>query len=141
MNHPDDNDYGQPTTKAAKFYSDALARHTSLLGAFERALRILDELYQRLERDMYAGMAYKAGDDRSGKPTEGFYNPAHTKDAVNLSRALAQAGAVHARLLENEAVRADSMSDAEKVKYMVAFLRKKPEAVRQDVIKALQISL
>jgi hypothetical protein len=125
-----------PEIKAARAYGEALSRHTSLLAAFERSLRVTDELYRRLERDMYAGMAYKGADgtDEPGsRPTQGTYNAQHAKDAVALSRALSQAGAVHARLLENEAARADSMSQAEKVRFMVGALRKLPMAERQRV--------
>jgi len=135
MFKPTDNP--SPQEKAAKQYSESLNRHTSLLGAFERALRIIDELYQRLEREMYAGLAYKASSTEPRKPTQGFYNSTHAKDAVNLSRALAQAGAVHARLLENESARAEAMSEEQKVAYMITALRKKPTAVRAQVIEAL----
>lgn len=105
--------------KAALKYSEALNRHTSLLAAFERSLRITDELYQRLERSMY--------DSKMG--TE--YSSQHARDAVSLSRALAQSGAVHARLLEHEAARADAMSDDEKRKFMMIALKKLPLSIRQ----------
>jgi hypothetical protein len=110
---------------AAAKYDAAVSRHVGLLDAFERALRIVDDLYTRLEREMHAPYADKA------------WNPGHARDAVALSRALAQAGAVHARLLEQEAVRADNMSDSEKVAYMVAALKKRPASVVQDVIREL----
>ena len=107
--------------KAALKYSEALNRHTSLLAAFERSLRITDELYQRLERDMYAPR----------DPKDKSYDSHHARDAVSLSRALAQAGAVHARLLEHEAARADAMSDDEKRKFMMIALKKLPLSIRQ----------
>jgi hypothetical protein len=105
---------------AAARYQAALARQTSLLSAFERSLRIMDELYQRLERQMYA-----AG------PNSREFDPRHAREAASLSRALSQAGAVHARLLENEAARADNMSDDDKRRFMLLALRKLPYSVRQ----------
>lgn len=125
-----------PEEKSAKLYAEALAREVPLLQAFQRGLRITDELYQRLEREMYAGMAYKASDGSEG-PTKGFYNSQHARDAVSLSRALSQMGAVHARLLENEAARAESMSDEEKIRFMVRHLRSKPYSIRQAVVAEL----
>lgn len=109
-----------PEEAAARRYTAAIERHTSLLSAFERSLRITDELYQRLERAMYAN-----------GPTTKEFDPRHAVHAVSLSRALSQAGAVHARLLENEAARADAMSDEDKRRFMFAALRKLPYSVRQ----------
>ncbi len=114
-----------PEEASAARYAEAQARHISLLAAFERALRITDELYQRLEKEMYEPNPARA------------YNPNHARDAVSLSRSLAQAGAVHARLLNDESARADAMSDAEKVEYMVAALKAKPRSIREAVAREL----
>lgn len=110
---------------AAAKYAEAQARHTSLLAAFERSLRITDELYQRLERELYSPLG------------KNQYNSQLAKDVIGLSRALAQAGAVHARLLNDEAARANALSQAEKVKYMVAALRQLPRSTREEVIREL----
>lgn len=118
-----------PEEAAAQRYAEAQARHISLLAAFERALRITDELYQRLEKAMYA----VPNDGHKVRP----YDPGHARDAVSLSRSLSQAGAVHARLLNDEAARADALSDAEKVDYMVAALKLKPKSIREAVIREL----
>jgi hypothetical protein len=115
-----------PEEKAAAKYAEAQARHTSLLSAFERSLRITDELYQRLEKELYVP-----------GPGGRMYNPQLAKDVVALSRALAQAGAVHARLLNDEAARADAMSEADKIKYMVAALKTKPKSIREAVVREL----
>jgi hypothetical protein len=115
-----------PEMQAANAYARATQRHTSLLKAFERALRIVDELYQRLEKSMY--------DPRDG---QAMYSSKHASDAVALSRALAQAGAVHARLLEQDSARVDAMSDDEKLQFMLLELRRKPLAIRQQVAAAL----
>lgn len=111
---------------AAKQYAEAQARHTSLLAAFERSLRITDELYQRLERELYSPLG------------KNQYNGQLAKDVIGLSRALAQAGAVHARLLNDEAARAQSLSAAEKVRYMVQALKQLPQSARDDVIRELR---
>jgi hypothetical protein len=129
-----------PEILAAAAYSEALNRHTPLLTAFERGLRIVDELFQRLEREMYSGPGYEGGyvaDHQQGPkkagrpPTKGFLDPKLANTAVALSRALSQAGAVHARLLQDENARADRMSDAEKIDFMLAAMRTKPLSVRQ----------
>jgi hypothetical protein len=115
-----------PQERAANQYAEAQARSTSLLAAFERSLRITDELYQRLEKELYAP-----------GPASREYNPALARDVVALSRALAQAGAVHARLLNDEAARAQGMSDADKVRYMVERLKKLPKSQREEVVREL----
>lgn len=117
-----------PELLAAAAYTDFRARHVPLLTAFERALKIVDEMLLRVERDMHAGLAYK-----------GDFNKKSADAAVALSRALAQLGAVHARLLDNEHAAADSLSEAEKVAYMVAALRAKPKSIRDAVIAELQL--
>lgn len=114
-----------PELKSANAYAQATQRTTSLLQAFERALRIVDELYRRLEKDMHS------------PATAEKYLGGHARDAVALSRALAQAGAVHARLLEQESARVDAMSDDEKLQFMLLELRRKPLAIRQQVAAAL----
>ncbi len=111
--------------KAAEAYAEALAREVPLLAAFQRGLRITDELYQRLEREMYHPIGGKV------------YNSQLSKDAVALSRALSQMGAVHARLLESEATRANSMSDDEKLKLIVETLRKKPMSIRHALAQQI----
>ncbi len=126
-----------PTTeeKAAEQYAQALAREVPLLQAFQRGLRVTDELYQRLEKAMHADNGYAL----PGDPTRGFYDAQHAKDAVNLSRALSQMGAVHARLLENEAAKAENMSDEDRTKYMVLALKKLPYSMRQAVAAELLV--
>jgi hypothetical protein len=131
-----------PEILAAAAYSEALNRHTPLLTAFERGLRIIDELFQRVEREMYAGPGYgtQGRPDSDGKrplPTKGFVDKNLANLAVSLSRALSQTGAVHARLLADENARADKMSDEEKVKFMVQALRAKPMSVRAAVAQEL----
>jgi hypothetical protein len=111
-----------PELLAAAAYTDHRARHVPLLTAFERALKIVDELFQRIERSLYGGLGYK-----------GDFDPKLAAASVALSRALSQAGAVHARLLEQEAAAADSMSLADKLKYMVAMLKQQPLSVRQQI--------
>jgi hypothetical protein len=106
--------------RTAQRYQESLARHVSLLQAFERSLRITDELYRRLEASMYGSTL-----------TDKHFDPKHASSAVALSRALAQAGAVHARLLENEAAQADNMSDDDKRRFMLIELRKLPYSLRQ----------
>jgi hypothetical protein len=124
-----------PELLQAAAYSEALNRHTPLLTAFERGLRIVDELFQRLEREMYAGPGYSVEDQRtpgaSKLPTKGFLDTKLANAAVALSRALSQAGAVHARLLADENARADKMSEADKIDFMLAAMRSKPLSVRQ----------
>lgn len=121
-----------PELQAAAAYSEALNRHTPLLTAFERGLRIVDELFQRVEREMYGGVGYGGTPpNAAGAPTKGFLDPKLANTAVALSRALSQAGAVHARLLADENARADKMSDEDKVRFMLQAMRSKPLSVRQ----------
>ena len=115
-----------PELLAAAAYTDHRSRHVPLLTAFERALKILDEMFRRVERDLYGGLGYK-----------GQFDKKLADAAVALSRALSQAGAVHARLLSEEAAAADSMSDAEKLEYMVKAIRAKPSSIRQAVAEAI----
>lgn len=114
-----------PEEQAAAKYQAATAREVPLLSAFQRGLRITDELYQRLEKAMYHPIGGRE------------YNSALSKDCVALSRALSQMGAVHARLLENEAARAEAMSDEDRIKFMVRALKAKPMSIRQAVIAEL----
>jgi hypothetical protein len=119
-----------PEILAAAAYSDHRARHVPLLTAFERALKILDELFQRVEKTMYAGLGYK-----------GEFDKKLADAAVALSRALSQAGAVHARLLEDENARADNMSMADKLKFMIMALKKFPPDQIRYAIAELQAAL
>jgi hypothetical protein len=80
---------------------------------------------------MYAGVGYGGAPGKAGVPTKGFIDKNLANLAVSLSRALSQAGAVHARLLQDENARADKLSDAEKVDYMLAAMRTKPLSIRQ----------
>ncbi len=134
-----------PELKAAAAYTEALNRHTPLLTAFERGLRIIDEMFQRVEREMYAGLAYPATGPVSASspglhkkaPTKGSFNKELANAAVSLSRALSQTGAVHARLLAEESARADAMSEDEKVRFMVMALAAKPRSIREAVAAEL----
>lgn len=116
-------DKNLPELKAAAAYADHRARHVPLLQAFERGLKLINELYERVERVLFAGLAYtQAVPDKK------------TVDMITaLSRALSQAGAVHARLLEQEAAAAEAMSEAEKIKFVTAMLKTKPLSIRQAV--------
>lgn len=69
------------------------------------------------------------------------YDPQHAKDVVSISRALSQTGAVHARLLESQALQADNMTPAEKLSYMVAAISKYPATEIKKVVTALQRQL
>jgi hypothetical protein len=115
-----------PEIKAALAYSDHRARHVPLLTAFERGLKILDELFQRVEKELYGGMAYKGGLDKKLADM-----------AVSLSRALSQTGAVHARLLEQEAAAAEAMSQAQKNHFMTLSIRDQPMSGRQAIAAAI----
>lgn len=109
-----------PELIAAAAYSDHKARHVPLLVAFERALKIGDEMMTRVERDMYA------------PDVRGRFDSKLATAFSALGRVLAQMGAVHARLLQEESARADILSDAEKVQYMLQAMLAKPASIRQQ---------
>ena len=56
-----------PAEKSAKYYAEALSRHTSLLAAFERALRITDELKSQFGVDL--PVSYVAIDRSKQQPS------------------------------------------------------------------------
>ena len=120
-----------------RFYKDYLEREASMAAVYEQTLRLTQELLNRVEREMFKGMQYKAMQD--GNPDFPAHNKELAKSAEGLGKLVVALQRAHLQLLKEGERQRKNMSLEEKMAYMVRFAKALPKDKRRELYGALGV--
>jgi len=122
-------------SKADKFYQEYLDREVDMAEVFDKQLRLVQELQNRIEHEMFKGMQYKANERGSGVS---LYDPKLTKSAESLGKLVVQLQGSHLRILKEGERARKKMSLDDKVDATIKFIRSLPKGYLLKITDALK---
>ena len=128
------SEYGNMPTVAEhqkKAFDKYKSRSTSLEAVFDQTLKIISEMQDRIESELFAGLSYKGGD---------FARTDNRliQSAAKLGTLVTQLQGLAIRLAREKKKQADNMSLDAKIDHLVTFASKLPKGYQRAMVEKLR---